>query len=405
MAKMFPEQLRSNIRSNAEKRLYQRFQEQLSDNFVVFHQVRWQVREPKAGVRDVEADFVIACPQLGILVLEVKGGKIQHDSATDRWYSNNILINDPFQQARANKYYLFKWLKKLHYWRNRRVSIGYAVAFPDTQIKLPPQASREIILDSTQLSNLSEWVKFTLNYYHSQDSTQDSFDTNSIKELIKVINPSIIIRPDPNGTELEFMSPTEEQLGILDFLADHRRVAISGCAGSGKTLLALEKARRLNQQGFSVLLTCYNKALADFMRDFLRKSLGSWKRDMHVYTFHGICEKLLHQAALTPGSNIPKDELFNNIYPSLVTEAAKKLKWKVDAVIIDEGQDFLEDWWLALKCLLNDPDDDTFYFFYDDNQNKYNISKLQTSLEEAPFSLAKNCRNTSENTLLCPSVL
>ncbi|MGI8503397.1 MAG: hypothetical protein ACR2LR_20020 [Hassallia sp.] len=62
MAKMFPENLRSDVRSNAEKFLYKAFQEQLSDSFTVFHQVRWQVRNLRNGARDGEADFVIACP-------------------------------------------------------------------------------------------------------------------------------------------------------------------------------------------------------------------------------------------------------------------------------------------------------------------------------------------------------
>lgn len=395
MAKMFPEQLRSNISSNAEKHLYQKLQKQLSDDFVVFHQVRWQVREPHKRIKDVEADFVIACPNLGILLLEVKGGKIKYDGATDKWYSNHIPINDPFQQACDHKYSLIRWLRKLHYWKNHRIFIGHAIAFPDSQIKLSLQDSQVIVLDSTQIDDLSEWVKSVLTYYRHQDQIQGCFDNNSVKELIKVLSPSIIVRPDPNGTELELLSATAEQTQILDFLANHRRVAISGCAGSGKTLLALEKARRLYQQGFNILLVCYNKALASFMQDFMRQSLGGWKPNMHVYTFHGICEKLFRQAGIAaPSEDIPKNKCFNEIYPNLLTAAADKLNWRVDAVIIDEGQDFHENWWLALKCLLRDPDYDIFYFFYDDNQRIYNVGQLQMLLEEAPFPLTKNCRNT-----------
>jgi len=62
---------------------------------------------------------------------------------------------------------------------------------------------------------------------------------------------------------------------------------------------------------------------------------------------------------------------------------------------VDEGQDFPENWWVALKLLLNQPDDGIFYFFHDSNQNIFGKG-WQPPLEEAPFSLTKNCRNTQK---------
>jgi len=73
-------------------------------------------------------------------------------------------------------------------------------------------------------------------------------------------------------------------------------------------------------------------------------------------------------------------------------EAADILNWHVDAVIVDEGQDFREEWWLALRYLLNDPDSGIFYVFFDDHQNLYSSGGVP--LEVAPVVLRKNCRNT-----------
>ena len=56
---------------------------------------------------------------------------------------------------------------------------------------------------------------------------------------------------------------TKDQIRVLDFLRSHRRVAVSGGAGTGKTVSTLEKARRLASEGFRTLLTCYNRQLAD----------------------------------------------------------------------------------------------------------------------------------------------
>ncbi len=55
--------------------------------------------------------------------------------------------------------------------------------------------------------------------------------------------------------ECRILALTEEQFSVLDTLARLRRVAVSGGAGTGKTLLALEKAKRLAGEGFETLLT------------------------------------------------------------------------------------------------------------------------------------------------------
>ena len=394
MAKMFPDRLPDDIKSPAERRLYKAFKEQLSDDFTVFHQVRWQVKNLCNGAKDGEADFVIACPNLGILVLEVKGGGISYNGKTGNWLSNNNSIKDPFKQVCDSKYNLLNRLKELHYWKNRWIPMDYAVAFPDIKVNgwLPPHAHHEIILDGSQLNDLTGWVQSALNYWHGQNPPQGNFDAKGVQELVKILRPSItapVLLPFAEN-EQEFRHLTEQQIGILDFLASHRRVAISGCAGSGKTLLALEKARRLHEQGFNVLLTCYNRGLAQF----LRQRLG-WKENLHVYSFHALCEKLFRQAGLAPDNDIPQDKLFNEIYPNLLLEAADTLGWRVDAVIVDEGQDFPENWWVALKLLLNEPDNGIFYFFHDSNQNIFG-KDWQPPLEEAPFSLTKNCRNTQK---------
>jgi hypothetical protein len=396
VAKMLPENLHSDVKSNAEKLLYRAFQEHLPDNFTVFHQVPWQLRDTRKGAKDGEADFIIACPNLGILVLEVKGGKISYDGKADRWYSNHHAIKDPFKQACESMRSLICLLKEKPFWKEVWIPMGYAVGFPDVEVKgeLPLHAPVEIILDCSHLSNLSAWVAAVLDYWRGKNHANSYLDTKGVEQLVKTLRPSTVssvILPFVQD-ERKFINLVDQQINILDFLARHRRVAISGCAGSGKTLLALEKARRLNEQGFSVLLTCYNKALAQL----LRQRLGP-RQNLHIYTFHGICEKLFRQAGLAPNNDrISEDKLFKEVYPNLLVEAGDRLNWHVDAVIVDEGQDFCEHWWLALKFLLNDPDNGIFYFFYDDNQNIFGKNGWLPPLEETPFSLTTNCRNTQK---------
>ncbi len=398
MAKMFPNHLHDDVKSPAERLLYQAFQEQLPDDFTIFHAISWQVSDLHSGVKDGEVDFVIACPNLGILVMEVKGGSIRYDSTENEWYSNVHSIKDPFKQACQSKYSLLNLLKEQPYWSKRWISIGHAVAFPNVVVdgRLRPDAPREIVLDSTQLKNLSGWVKDVFNYYHRQDKHQDELDNIGIQELTQTLSRSIEIHRSISSKirtqENEFIRLTEQQFRLLDFLGKHQRVAISGCAGSGKTLLAVEKACRLNDQGFSVLLTCFNKGLAEF----LRKSVGK-RKGLYVCHFHALCKELAIKAGidLNVYQNYNLDVLFNKIYPELLVDAADELNWRVDAVIVDEGQDFGENFWLALKCLLNDPDNGTFYYFYDDNQNIFD-RYWKPPLEEVPFTLTENWRNTKQ---------
>lgn len=189
----------------------------------------------------------------------------------------------------------------------------------------------------------------------------------------------------------ELLRLTQEQFQLLDFLRHHRRVAISSCAGSGKTLLAVEKAKKLHQQGFSVLLTCFNYNLANF----LRESVSDYP-NIYVYHFHGLCAQLARETGLlsTETAQAHTQAYYDTELPSLLVEAADQLDWHVDAVIIDEGQDFCEEWELSLQYLLHDPDQGIMYIFYDNNQKLYQIDQNYLPLQQAPFPLSKNCRNT-----------
>src|SRR5690242_11916539 len=119
MARMIPEQLRADTKSNAEKALYRAFQQQLPADTVVFHQVPWQLINPRNGARDGEADFVIADPKWGMLIIEVKGGAVRYEGHEDQWYSGIYHIKDPFQQATGSKYSLLAFLKEQAFWRHR----------------------------------------------------------------------------------------------------------------------------------------------------------------------------------------------------------------------------------------------------------------------------------------------
>lgn len=406
MAQIYPSRPSIETKSLAERRLYDVFRRGLPDDYVVFHHVAWLVRDPHSGAQDGEADFIIAHPDQGILVIEVKGGHIRYNGATGEWFSNDCLIKDPFEQAKGNKYSLLDKLKDHPYWRNRWLCIGHAVAFPDVIVKqaLRLDAPDVIILDAHDLEQVHTWVKAALGYWGQQGEHNGGLGPNGIAELIRLLSPSWELHA-PLAVEFAkeeeaIIRLTEEQFRVLDMLAFQRRVAISGCAGSGKTMLALEQARRLARQGFRVLLTCYNRDLAKYLR-----SDESLPKAIEVMHFHGLCIKMATWAGLKDRLNVDQGtpEWFNHTLPELLMDAtdileaqsdeAQRDRVKYDAVIVDEGQDFQAHWWLSLQALLYDPDRGLFYIFYDDNQNLYQtFGTLPEGLVR--ISLTCNCRNT-----------
>ena len=66
-----------------------------------------------------------------------------------------------------------------------------------------------------------------------------------------------------DGSEQELLRLTEDQFVVLDALGSDCRVFIGGPSESGKTVLAVQAAWRSARRGDRVLLTCYDRLLAD----------------------------------------------------------------------------------------------------------------------------------------------
>ncbi|MDH4143502.1 MAG: NERD domain-containing protein, partial [Chloroflexota bacterium] len=100
----------------------------------VLANVHWLLRD-HGHVRKGEADVVIADPDRGILVLEVKSGEVRRDGNGTWWVGGKPLDRSPFQQASDSRYALIRKLYELPGWpAELRAIAGEAVAFPDVDL-------------------------------------------------------------------------------------------------------------------------------------------------------------------------------------------------------------------------------------------------------------------------------
>jgi len=400
MARMYPNQLIPDTVSDAERRLYEAFRDKLESDYTIFHGVAWQSLDTEGRPRDGEADFVIAHPQRGILVMETKGGGIRYNPSTERWTSTDrhgrtFDIKDPFAQARHGKYALQDQLQLTLNRPAHSINIGHAVAFPDVVVKgdwLGSDKPRQIILDATDLANLVGWLGQVMAYWRGPETQKEtSPGDDAVQALMDLLGKEWELRPALWGEfvqeEEQFIRLTRQQYLILDVLNRQRRAAICGCAGSGKTMLAAEKASRLARQRFRVLLTCFNKNLAAELRARLKPSAN-----LDILNFHALCYDLAWRAGVLPAKQ-DDDTFFNQQLPEALVEAADKLGIRYDAIVVDEGQDFRDGWWVPLQMLLRDPDNGILYIFFDDNQRIY-VPHSEFPIQQSPFLLPVNCRNT-----------
>ncbi|MDX2139306.1 MAG: DUF4062 domain-containing protein [Chloroflexota bacterium] len=179
---------------------------------------------------------------------------------------------------------------------------------------------------------------------------------------------------------------TADQYAMMQALRYQRRMAIAGCAGSGKTLLAADKAIRLDESGQRTLILCHSRYLAQHIRT-LTQGTG-----VKVNYFTAWVHSILGQQA-SPGSDVwshfeePGDAEIEAAFDNLVASNER-----YDAIIVDEGQDFREEWWLLVEAALRSPETSILYVFHDDNQALLPY-RSKYPLIESPMVLSKNCRN------------
>jgi superfamily I DNA/RNA helicase len=190
----------------------------------------------------------------------------------------------------------------------------------------------------------------------------------------------------------ELLLASREQELVLNRARSRRRVEVVGPAGSGKSMLAAEKARRLAREGYRTLLVCFNQRLATtVMRDLADTPAPG---GLEITTFHRLCERLGTIAGVLPKRPTPiPPAWWDETLPTAFEAAIDALPGeRFHAIVVDEGQDFARGWLETLDFLLRSPGEDTLWVFHDPGQALYRDDVVgELGLER--LELHENWRN------------
>ena len=409
-ARFFPEHPRFFL-SAAEEKVFKALKRTLTDpSFTVLYSVPWVTRKDQhADARDHEADYVIIHPQLGILVIEVKGGSLKNDRGSFwRVLASGEMIpaDNPVMQVRGNYYGLLDELQK-NIALPKYICGGYALIFPDVltvQGGLGEKINKDAVWFAEDLLCLGEKIS-TMLKFRLGSGARSPLGEAGVTAIVENLLPFSVVEPklaeDLKTKEKMIEKLTKRQEAVLDILVNIPQALISGGAGTGKTYLAVEKARRLVKQGKKVLLTCFNRPLAEELeRNYIYAGLT-------ILNFHQFCWRQACQAGvLWHGSrDLPDPDgdtahgmdsrYFDEFLPKALTAATGMSVDRFDALIIDEGQDFNPAWILTLRGTLRNQSSDVFYIFFDDNQNLWRKEAFApTGMPVIP--LKDNLRNSRQ---------
>ena len=392
---MIPQKPRMISQNSLEDIMFEAL-EKLSDEYYVFHSFKI-VSAGKGILQESETDFVIFNAKKGLLCIEAKAGKVYYKDG-EWFYGSGIRMSHdgPFNQASRNKWKLRDYINNTRFsGLIKKCKMLHAVWFPSISVldirgqSMPPEGDKELLMTSYALQNPESEIEriFEFKIPSGIETSLTAFEAKQL--LDNVLCPSFNVFPtaslDLDIKRIAFHRLLNEQICLLNYLEEQKTAVINGAAGTGKTMIAVEKAKRHAANGEKVLFLCFNSRLRQHLSE------THYCENIDFYTIDGFACKLCNSAA----PNYEELKIYLEGRFVLGTFPYKH-------IIIDEGQDFGQsrieetDIIRTLKDIVTDKSvDGSFYIFYD----KYQLIQGATLPEyiveaDCKLTLYKNCRNT-----------
>lgn len=334
-----------------------------TSGWVVLHSL--DLKKHKSKIEG-ELDMVVLVPGLGVLCIEVKGCDVSRQDG--KWiYPYETSLEGPFKQASRSMHSLRTYLIGRDCTLSGLLFFSAAVF---TRVDFDEQSpewhpwqfiNRRLFLRRPISSNIINILQRAHEHVASRvgknswyNDTDSRPDEGQVRRMVGLLRDNfeyaVSHRGDLENLERMICQFTEEQFDALDMLEDNDRVVFKGPAGTGKTFLAMEAAKRATADGKSVLFVCYNSLLGDW----LKAQTTGYSENPAAFrcsTFHSL---LLEITGERPIKGVDS-EFWRKQLP---IKAADRLlddtcKWPTfDMLVIDEAQDLLEDEYLDVLDLL-----------------------------------------------------
>ena len=426
MAKMIPAVLSPDIKSNAEKHIFEWFRSARgTDDWIVLHSLGISTHR---HVIHGETDFLVLAPRLGIFALEVKGGRVRRKLGKweyiNRYGNIEKKVRGPFDQAWEGIYSILDSVKaKIDYahWHLKKIIFGIGVMFPDieyTSVGVDEEPWQ--IFDINDGKNVRQYIERiadgavrTLERLHipvTEDMYPSTEDVQYLASLLRGdFDQDVPLKIKQNYAEEGFLSLTNEQALCIEQLADNQRSLIRGTAGTGKTMLAIEAVKNAVLAGEKVAFICYNRLLGEWLSKYFSE-VQEEQRPAFVGTFHGFMLRLLRSRNIETDTRISgnaRSEYYDTILPAQVLQSLKTTPLAFDRLVIDEAQDLIKDSYLEVmeKILFQGLSRGNWMMFGDFSMQSIYASGmtemdylgvLQDRAFFTLFRLTRNCRNTKK---------
>ncbi|HHX85888.1 MAG TPA: AAA family ATPase [Actinomycetales bacterium] len=382
----------------SEEKVVDLLREQLDDDALVVVGQRVSTDE-----KEHEVDILVAMPGAGIVAIEVKAGQIAVEDG--QWWQGSGSARrriDPVTQVRDALYALRGYVMQDPRWTVPYQRWTHMLVFPHTALDedfAMPDIRRNRVVGRDELDRIG-----TLAFRLARDSGPSDrplLARSTVGLLAEVLGGrglpqrDVVARAAENADIADAL--TREQSVLLRAVDALPRVEIRGGAGSGKTYLALEQARRLSRQGLRVALICYSHGLAGYLR---RVTSGWRRREQPAYVGE------FHALGVEWGAPVGPDErersasaarYWEEDLPRLMEELADGLPdgKRFDAVIVDEAQDFADSWWRPVLGALRDREAGRLMIVGDAGQSVFQRAG-RPPVDLVPLVLDHNLRNTRQ---------
>lgn len=424
---MIPEYISPDTKSSAERKIFKWFKEApRTEDWIVLHSLGIAKHET---VIEGEVDFLVLVPGKGIFAIEVKGGRVKRENGIwffeDRYGKIHQKTRGPFEQAKEGIHSIMDSLESKidnSHARVKNLFYGYGVMFPDIEYSTIGVDEAEYqIFDCRDGEDVKRYINRLANGARKNweriygmlnpEKLPKKADVEYLARILRGnFDKAIAMIAKINNAENELLALTQQQYRCLDQLEDNPRAIVYGAAGTGKTLLAFEKAKKMAASGKRVALFCYNANLGNWFETYFN-NVSPEERPAYVGTFHKYLLSIVRRKG--DEKSIPKqnEEDIQNFYshylPELAIEAILDEPGEFDEIIIDEAQDLVRNNYLDIFDLILRRGIERGHWimfgdftqqaiFAGDMTGPEMIEALEDRTSFIRFKLTVNCRNTKQ---------